>query len=97
MQTRPWEAHIPSPITQIQPDKPNIPTIKQRLGIVGIERSLQQKQKETDDNINMAFQDLSKLMTMAKDMVNISRTISNKIKEKQGDITEDETVRYVEI
>ncbi|KAJ3631993.1 hypothetical protein MTP99_013092 [Tenebrio molitor] len=31
---------------------------------------------------------------MAKDMVQLSRTISTKIKEKQGDITEDETVRF---
>lgn len=31
---------------------------------------------------------------MAKDMVRISRQISTKIKEKQGDITEDETVRF---
>lgn len=33
-------------------------------------------------------------MTMAKDMVHLSRTISNKIRDKQGDITEDETVRF---
>lgn len=74
-------------------DKP-VPRIKMRTGIVGIERSLQERQKQTDENISMAFQDLSKLMTMAKDMVSISKVISAKIRERQGDISEDETVRF---
>ncbi|XP_057666501.1 vacuolar protein-sorting-associated protein 36 [Diorhabda carinulata] len=91
LQTKQWEPKLPQIPVQ---NKPNIPVIKPRLGIVGIERSIQAKQKETDASINMAFQDLNKLMAMAKDMVNISRTISTKIKEKQGDITEDETVRF---
>lgn len=63
-------------------------------GIVGIERKLQAKQKETDLNISKAFEDLSQLIDMAKDMVGLAKTISNKIKEKQGDISEDETVRF---
>ncbi|KAM0734815.1 Vacuolar protein-sorting-associated protein 36 [Formica fusca] len=71
-----------------------LPQIKTRTGIIGIERSLQEKQKETDQNISLAFQDLTKLMDMAKDMVAISKTISAKIRERQGDITEDETVRF---
>lgn len=45
------------------------PQIKLRTGIVGIERSLQEKHKATDESISSAFQDLSKLMVMAKDMV----------------------------
>ncbi|GLH07104.1 Vacuolar protein-sorting-associated protein 36 [Gryllus bimaculatus] len=68
--------------------------IKLRAGIVGIERSIQEKQKATDESISIAFQDLSKLMVMAKDMVSLSKTISQKIREKQGDITEDETIRF---
>ncbi|XP_017792582.1 PREDICTED: vacuolar protein-sorting-associated protein 36 [Habropoda laboriosa] len=71
-----------------------LPQIKTRTGIIGIERSLQEKQKATDESISMAFQDLKKLMEMAKDMVSISKTISAKIRERQGDITEDETVRF---
>lgn len=74
--------------------KPQLPQIKLRTGIVGIERSLQEKQKAANESIAVAFQDLDKLMTMAKDMVHLSRTISNKIRDKQGDITEDETVRF---
>lgn len=72
----------------------NLPNIKLRTGIVGIERSLQEKQKATDESISVAFQDLSKLMTMAKDMVRLSQVISGKIRDRQGDITEDETIRF---
>jgi len=57
-----------------------LPQIKTRTGIIGIERSLQEKQKETDESISLAFQDLTKLMDMAKDMVAISKTISAKIR-----------------
>ncbi|KAJ9590764.1 hypothetical protein L9F63_016280 [Diploptera punctata] len=70
------------------------PNIKLRTGIVGIERGIQERQKATDESISKAFQDLSKLMDMAKDMVNISKSISQKIRDKQGDITEDETIRF---
>ncbi|KAK6618555.1 hypothetical protein RUM43_012946 [Polyplax serrata] len=72
----------------------NLPPIKPRTGIVGIERSIQEKQRVTDANISQAFQDLSKLMAKAKEMVAISQSIANKIKEKQGGITEDETVQF---
>lgn len=57
-----------------------VPRIKPRTGIIGIERSLQEQQKATDESISMAFQDLKKLMGMAKDMVSISKTISAKIR-----------------
>ncbi|KAH0550447.1 vacuolar protein-sorting-associated protein 36 [Cotesia glomerata] len=92
-----WEVIISSPVIEPEatnPQKSQLPMIKTRTGIIGIERSLQEKQKATDQNITMAFQDLKKLMEMAKDMVSISKTISNKIRERQGDITEDETVRF---
>ena len=56
------------------------PNIKLRTGIVGIERGIQEKQKATDESISKAFQDLSKLMNMAKDMVNLSKNISQKIR-----------------
>ncbi|XP_046742245.1 vacuolar protein-sorting-associated protein 36 [Diprion similis] len=97
---RAWElvtsVPIPqSPTSSTESSSPRqLPMIKTRTGIVGIERSLQERQKATDESISMAFQDLQKLMGMAKDMVSISKTISNKIREKQGDITEDETVRF---
>uniref|UniRef100_A0A182P5Z5 Vacuolar protein-sorting-associated protein 36 n=1 Tax=Anopheles epiroticus TaxID=199890 RepID=A0A182P5Z5_9DIPT len=65
-----------------------------RIGIVGIERHLAEKQKQTDANINLAFKDLGKLMAMAKDMVAITNVVSTKIRERQGEISEDETVRF---
>lgn len=65
-----------------------------RTGIVGIERTIQEQHKQTDENITLAFQDLSKLMAMAKDMVAVSKVVSSKIRERQGDISEDETVRF---
>uniref|UniRef100_A0A3B5M983 Vacuolar protein-sorting-associated protein 36 n=1 Tax=Xiphophorus couchianus TaxID=32473 RepID=A0A3B5M983_9TELE len=64
------------------------------VGIVGIERKIEEKRKETDKNISEAFEDLSKLMVKAKEMVELSRSIASKIKDKQGDITEDETIRF---
>lgn len=75
-----------------QPAAP--PRIKQRSGIVGIEKSILEKQKKTDAELSVAFQDLSKLITMAKDVVNLSKTISQKIRERQSDATEDETLKF---
>lgn len=96
-----WKSNPPIPYEltdmSIQSSRLNpkpLPQIKPRTGIIGIERSLQEQQKATDESISMAFQDLKKLMEMAKDMVAISKTISAKIRERQGDITEDETVRF---
>lgn len=67
---------------------------KYRAGIVGIERQIQAKQEEVDKNISEAFKDLKKLMDMAKDMVNMSKTIAQKITEKKGCISEDETIQF---
>ncbi|XP_034103790.1 vacuolar protein-sorting-associated protein 36 [Drosophila albomicans] len=68
--------------------------IQKRTGIGGIERHLEAKAKATDENIALAFQDLSVLMAMAKDMVGISKSISSKIREQKGEISDDETVRF---
>lgn len=70
------------------------PRIKQRSGIGGIEKGILEKQKQTDANISIAFQDLSKLIGMAKEMVNMSKAISLKIRERQTDATEDETLKF---
>lgn len=96
---RAWESMPATPMSTSwsQSNSSNVkrlPEIKTRTGIIGIERNLQERQKATDQSISIAFQDLRKLMEMAKDMVTISKTISTKIRERQGDITEDETVRF---
>lgn len=68
--------------------------IKLRSGITGIERSMQEKQKFTEESVSIAFQDLNKLMAMAQEMSTISRNISNKIKDHQGEISDDDTVKF---
>lgn len=79
LQKKKWEAPqpVPGPSTSA---KPSLPNIKLRTGIAGIEKSLQEKHKQTDESISLAFQDLNKLMTMAKDMVRLSQNISAKIR-----------------
>uniref|UniRef100_I3M4M9 Vacuolar protein-sorting-associated protein 36 n=1 Tax=Ictidomys tridecemlineatus TaxID=43179 RepID=I3M4M9_ICTTR len=92
MTQRRWEN---MPVSQsIQTNRGPQPGRVRAVGIVGIERKLEEKRKETDKNISEAFEDLSKLMIKAKEMVELSKSIANKIKEKQGDITEDETIRF---
>lgn len=65
-----------------------------RAGIVGIERQIQAKHDEADKNISAAFEDLSKLMDMAKEMVALSKSISQKLKEKGSSLTDDETIMF---
>lgn len=65
-----------------------------RTGIGGIEKNIYEKQKASDISITDAFKDLDRLMITAKDMVTLSKNISEKIKEKQGSISDDETVRF---
>lgn len=97
-----WEVHIISPVRELsQPGSLQATTVNtaaarlgKRTGIGGIERDIVAKGKETDENIALAFQDLNVLMAMAKDMVSISKSISNKIREQKGDISDDETVRF---
>ncbi|KAF6085193.1 vacuolar protein sorting 36-like protein [Phyllostomus discolor] len=92
MTQRRWET-MPAP-QSFQASRGPQPGRIRAVGIVGIERKLEEKRKETDKNISEAFEDLSKLMVKAKDMVELSKSIANKIKDKQGDITEDETIRF---
>ncbi|XP_053600270.1 vacuolar protein-sorting-associated protein 36 isoform X2 [Plodia interpunctella] len=96
-----WERQSPlaSPVSSTSPyssPKPSVAPVnsKIRSGIVGIERSIEEQHRATDESITVAFQDLTKLMAKAKDMVAISKNISTKIREKQGDISEDDTVRF---
>ncbi|KAJ1530931.1 hypothetical protein ONE63_005769 [Megalurothrips usitatus] len=94
LMTRAWERLNLGPTSVTAAPSQSMADRKWRSGIVGIERKIEEKQKATDESISLAFQDLSRLMNMAKDMVALSRGISSKIREKQGDITEDETVRF---
>ncbi|XP_028041052.1 vacuolar protein-sorting-associated protein 36 [Bombyx mandarina] len=96
-----WERQTPinTPRTATSPTTASRPTVtavnsKIRSGIVGIERSIEEQHRATDQSISVAFQDLTKLMEKAKEMVSLSKNISTKIREKQGDISEDDTVRF---
>ncbi|XP_072576202.1 vacuolar protein-sorting-associated protein 36 isoform X3 [Vulpes vulpes] len=81
MTQRRWEN---MPVSQsLQTNRGPQPGRIRAVGIVGIERKLEEKRKETDKNISEA-----------KEMVELSKSIANKIKDKQGDITEDETIRF---
>lgn len=82
-----WErpAPISSPMSSTSPSSTPRPSVtpvnsKIRSGIVGIERSIEEQHRATDQSISVAFQDLKKLMEKAKEMVTISKTISNKIR-----------------
>ena len=52
--------------------------------------------RQDDANISKAFKDLNKLIEMAKPMVKLAQSISTKVRvrERQGTITEDETVQF---
>ncbi|XP_049864939.1 vacuolar protein-sorting-associated protein 36 [Pectinophora gossypiella] len=95
-----WERSTPtSPVSSLSSENTARPSVtprnsKIRSGIVGIERSIEEQHRATDESISVAFQDLTKLMEKAKEMVSISKNISTKIREKQGDISEDDTVRF---
>ncbi|XP_047989518.1 vacuolar protein-sorting-associated protein 36 [Leguminivora glycinivorella] len=97
-----WEQQTPvSPRSATSPNASPKPSgsvapinSKIRSGIIGIERSIEEQHRATDESITVAFKDLTKLMEKAKDMVAVSKNISTKIREKQGDISEDDTVRF---
>ncbi|KAK4306004.1 hypothetical protein Pmani_022149 [Petrolisthes manimaculis] len=63
-------------------------------GILGIERAIQAKQQQTNQNISRAFEDLKNLMDLAKDMVAISKSISSKMKERSGEVSADDATQF---
>lgn len=65
-----------------------------RAGITGIQKNINKKNKLDQANISKAFKDLDVLIEMAKPMVHLANSISSKIRDKQGGITEDETVQF---
>ncbi|ORX42448.1 hypothetical protein BCR36DRAFT_587157 [Piromyces finnis] len=51
----------------------------QRIGVAGVIRNIQESQKNTNEIMNQAFQDLNNLMKKASEMVAIAESISQKI------------------
>lgn len=68
------------PQVAVSRSRPNTAPRKLRSGIGGIEKSIAAKSLKTDTEISKAFQDLDKLMEMAKPMVILAKNISGKIK-----------------
>ncbi|CAJ0942547.1 unnamed protein product, partial [Mesorhabditis belari] len=64
------------------------------VGIGGIERRLVESHQRTHETISQAFEDMSKLMETARDMVSLSKSIAEKLRARQGSITDDETVEF---
>ena len=60
--------------------RPRRPQPKMRSGIGGIEKQMEQKSRYAEKEISKAFQDLDKLMEMAKPMVMLANNISKKMK-----------------
>ena len=52
------------------------------------------KARNTDVQISKAFHDLDALMEMAKPMVALANKMSKSIREKQGEVSDDETIQF---
>lgn len=65
-----------------------------RQGIGGIERKIKDQHEQTDRNIDSGFQDLRNLMCLIEDMVHISKSIKEKLREKGNEISSDETILF---
>eukprot|EP00731_Ephydatia_muelleri_P031182 Em0022g696a len=81
-----WEKSLPPP--------PKADNATVRAGIVGIERNIEKKQRETNQQVTQAFKDIDALIEKAKDMVAIVNKFAAKIEEKKGTVSEDETVAF---
>ncbi|RDD39386.1 Vacuolar protein-sorting-associated protein 36 [Trichoplax sp. H2] len=81
-------------ITQVTNQRQATRPSGRHMGIVGIERKIEQKQKETQSTISQAFSDLNALMDKAKEMVAIADRVAKKIEEKKGQLSDDETVQF---
>ncbi|VDK71069.1 unnamed protein product [Litomosoides sigmodontis] len=64
------------------------------VGISGIEKRLAENHHRTHESINQAFEDMNRLMEYAREMVSLSKAITDKLRAKKGEITDDETVRF---
>ncbi|CAG9535295.1 unnamed protein product [Cercopithifilaria johnstoni] len=64
------------------------------VGISGIEKRLAENHHHTHESISQAFEDMNRLMEYAREMVSLSKAITDKLRAKKGEITDDETVRF---
>ncbi|ETN77716.1 EAP30/Vps36 family protein [Necator americanus] len=64
------------------------------VGIAGLEKRLAENHQRTHETISQAFEDMSRLMETARDMVGLSKSIAEKLRSRRGEITEDETIAF---
>ncbi|NWQ65158.1 VPS36 protein, partial [Neopipo cinnamomea] len=91
MTQRRWESIPTGQAMQVNKDTQVLPLSTIALGLMG-------KPVPCMKNLMkmpyLLFLGHNSSLTPAKEMVELSKSIANKIKEKQGDITEDETIRF---
>uniref|UniRef100_A0AC35TIA4 Vacuolar protein-sorting-associated protein 36 n=1 Tax=Rhabditophanes sp. KR3021 TaxID=114890 RepID=A0AC35TIA4_9BILA len=64
-------------------------------GIIGIEKKMTEEHNRTHEKISQAFEDMSKLMDQAGNMVKMSKSITDKLRAKKGsELSDDETVQF---
>ncbi|KAI6214232.1 hypothetical protein M3Y94_00243500 [Aphelenchoides besseyi] len=69
--------------------------MRRNVGISGIEKRIAEKHLHVQNTIGAAFDDINKLMDQARDMVKLSKSITEKLRSKQGgEITDDEIVKF---
>ncbi|VDK48202.1 unnamed protein product [Anisakis simplex] len=68
--------------------------VPRAVGIAGIEKRLAENHQRAHDSISQAFEDMTHLMECAREMVTLSKSITEKLRSRKGEITEDETVRF---
>ncbi|EFO18378.2 vacuolar protein sorting 36 containing protein, variant [Loa loa] len=64
------------------------------VGILGIEKRLAENHHRTHESISQAFEDMNRLMEYAREMVSLSKVITDKLRARKGEITDDETIRF---
>jgi hypothetical protein len=61
-------------------------------GIASVERRMAEQHTHSAQYINEAFDDLAGLMNMAQSMVSLAKSVSDKLRLRQGEITQDEVI-----
>ncbi|VDO08191.1 unnamed protein product [Brugia timori] len=101
-----WERSLSGCATSSSVTLRNCSTVVPRaVGISGIEKRFAENHHRTHESISQvlffiyyimkaAFEDMNRLMEYAREMVSLSKAITDKLRAKKGEITDDETVRF---
>ncbi|VDN39185.1 unnamed protein product [Gongylonema pulchrum] len=89
-----WERTLSGVCSSSAPSRNSNTMVPRAVGIAGIEKRLADNHHRTHETISQAFEDMSRLMEYARDMVALSKAITDKLRAKKGEITDDETIRF---